>query len=128
VLGLTAGSPMLRRRIGYATQNRAIYADLTVTENLRYFAAVVGAPQSDVGRVMTAIGLASHANQVSGQMSTGELSRASLAVALLGSPELLVLDERTASLDPVLRSGLWDLFHEILALVLGAATLRRRTP
>jgi ABC-2 type transport system ATP-binding protein len=119
---------MLRRRIGYATQNPAIYADLTVTENLRYFAAVVGAPQSDVGRVITAIGLASHANQVSGQMSTGELSRASLAVALLGSPELLVLDEPTASLDPVLRSGLWDLFHEILALVLGAATLRRRTP
>ena len=113
VLGMPAGSPMLRRRIGYATQNPAIYADLTVSENLRYFAAVVGAPLSDVDRVITATGLTSHANQVSGQMSTGELSRASLAVALLGSPELLVLDEPTASLDPVLRSNLWDLFHDL---------------
>jgi ABC-2 type transport system ATP-binding protein len=113
VLGLRAGSPMLRRRIGYATQTAAIYADLTVAENLRYFAAVVGAPASDVGRVIIAAGLASHAHQVSAQLSTGELSRASLAVALLGSPELLVLDEPTASLDPVLRGNLWDLFYDL---------------
>jgi ABC-2 type transport system ATP-binding protein len=111
VLGHSAGSPALRRRIGYATQNPAIYADLTVTEALRYFAAVLRAPVSDVDRVIEEVGLTSHARKLVGSLSGGQHNRANLAVALLGKPELLVLDEPTVGLDPVLRDELWTLFR-----------------
>jgi ABC-2 type transport system ATP-binding protein len=111
VLGHPAGSPELRRRIGYATQNPAIYADLTVTEALRYFAAVLRAPASDVDRVIGEVGLTGHAGKLVGSLSGGQHNRANLAVALLGKPELLVLDEPTVGLDPVLRDELWDLFR-----------------
>lgn len=120
VLGHPAGSPALRRRIGYATQNPAIYADLTVTEALRYFAAVLRAPASDVDRVIGEVGLASHAHKLVGALSGGQHNRANLAVALLGKPELLVLDEPTVGLDPVLRDELWTLFR---GLADGGATL-----
>ena len=113
VLGHPAGSPELRRRIGYATQNPAIYADLTVTEALRYFAAVLRAPASDVDRVIAEVGLTDHATKLIGSLSGGQHSRANLAVALLGKPELLVLDEPTVGLDPVLRDELWALFRRL---------------
>ena len=111
VLGHPAGSPPLRREIGYATQNPAIYADLTVTEALRYFAAILRAPASDVDRVITAVDLGAEAGSLVGNLSGGQLSRANLAVALLGTPRLLVLDEPTVGLDPVLRDSLWALFR-----------------
>ncbi|MQA63090.1 MAG: ATP-binding cassette domain-containing protein [Actinophytocola sp.] len=113
VLGEPAGSAPLRRKIGYATQNPAIYADLMVTEALRYFASVLRAPASDVSRVIDEVGLSSHANAMVGQLSGGQHSRANLAVALLGTPELLVLDEPTVGLDPVLRDELWELFARL---------------
>ena len=115
VLGEPAGSKALRNRIGYATQNPAVYADLTITESLRYFAAVLGAPRGSVAEVIEQVGLTSHADVLVGQLSGGQRGRASLAVALLGSPELLVLDEPTVGLDPVLREHLWDLFHQLAA-------------
>jgi ABC-2 type transport system ATP-binding protein len=111
VLGQPAGSPPLRSRVGYVTQAPSVYADLTVRENLRYFAAVLGAPRSDVDRVVAEVGLASHADAVVGRLSGGQEARVSLAAALLGEPELLVLDEPTVGLDPVLRRDLWELFH-----------------
>lgn len=111
VLGLAAGSRRLRQRIGYSTQTPAVYADLTVVECLRYFAAVLRAPRSDVARVIGEVGLAAEAGKLIAELSGGQRSRASLAVALLGSPELLVLDEPTVGLDPVLRDELWALFH-----------------
>jgi len=120
VLGRPAGSPELRHRIGYATQNPAIYADLTVAEALRYFAAVLRAPASDVDRVIAEVGLTDHASKLIGSLSGGEHSRANLAVALLGKPELLVLDEPTVGLDPVLRDELWALFRRLAS---GGATL-----
>jgi ABC-2 type transport system ATP-binding protein len=115
VLGLPAGSPALRRRIGYSTQSPAVYGDLTVEENLRYFATVLGAPQDDVDRVLTAVVLEDRRRAPAGRLSGGQLSRASLAVALLGAPRLLVLDEPTVGLDPVLRDDLWTLFHRLAA-------------
>src|SRR4051812_26567209 len=113
VLGEPAGSPKLRRSIGYSTQNPAVYRDLTVRENLRYFAAVLGAPKDDAERVMEEVGLTEAGHQLGGTLSGGQLNRASLAVALLGSPELVVLDEPTVGLDPVLRQELWQLFRRL---------------
>ncbi|NKQ56572.1 ABC transporter ATP-binding protein [Amycolatopsis sp. K13G38] len=115
VLGRPAGSPELRRKIGYATQNPAIYADLTVAEALRYFAAILRAPKSDVDRVIAEVDLGAEAGSLVGNLSGGELSRANLAIALLGTPELLVLDEPTVGLDPVLRDSLWELFRTLAA-------------
>ena len=113
VLGLPAGSARLRRRIGYVTQAPAVYTDLTVAENLRYFASVVAAPAGDVDRVLAAVDLDQSAQVRVDQLSGGQRSRVGLATALLGRPELLVLDEPTVGLDPVLRRDLWATFHRL---------------
>ena len=113
VFGEEAGSKALRHRIGYLTQDPSVYDDLTVTENLRFFARVLGIGRDEVDRTIDAVDLRSHADQVVGRLSGGQRSRASLAVALLGRPDLLVLDEPTVGLDPVLRRDLWALFHRI---------------
>jgi ABC-2 type transport system ATP-binding protein len=111
--GEVAGGKALRSRIGYVTQAASVYDDLTVAENLKFFAQVLGVAGSEVEEAIDAVDLRSHADQVVGQLSGGQRSRASLAVALLGNPDLLVLDEPTVGLDPVLRRDLWNLFHDI---------------
>lgn len=113
VLGHTAGSPTLRHRVGYVTQDPSVYGDLTVRQNLSYFATILRADRSDIDRVIESTDLTGQAHQLVDSLSGGQLSRASLAVALLGSPELLVLDEPTVGLDPVLRLELWALFRRL---------------
>ncbi|MEP6667111.1 MAG: ABC transporter ATP-binding protein [Nocardioidaceae bacterium] len=113
VLGQPAGSTVLRRSVGYVTQAPSVYADLSVRENLRYFAAVLGAPAADVDRVVEEVGLTSHVDEVTSRLSGGQKARVSLAAALLGTPQVLVLDEPTVGLDPVLRRDLWALFHRL---------------
>lgn len=113
VFGLPAGSRPLRDRVGYVTQAVSVYKDLTVAENLHFFARVLGAGHDEVDRVVAAVDLGDHRDDVVGRLSGGQQSRASLAVALLDQPDLLVLDEPTVGLDPVLREDLWSLFHRL---------------
>ena len=120
VLGEPAGSAALRRRVGYVTQAPSVYTDLTVAENLRYLARVLSAPRGYVDRVLDLVDLADRAGTLTARLSGGQLSRVSLAAALLGHPELLVLDEPTVGLDPVLRAELWGLFARLAA---GGVTL-----
>ena len=113
VLGEPAGSDGLRTRVGYVTQAASVYDDLTVAENLSFFARVLGTDRASGAEAIEVVGLADHRNDVVGKLSGGQRSRVGLAVALLGSPDLLVLDEPTVGLDPVLRRDLWELFHRL---------------
>jgi len=94
VLGLPGGTAPLRSR-----------------ENLRFFASLVSAPKGDVQRVLDTVGLADCADRPVNTLSGGQLTRVSLSVALVGQPELLIMDEPTVGLDPVLRRDLWKVFH-----------------
>jgi ABC-2 type transport system ATP-binding protein len=120
VLDRAAGDTALRTEVGYASQGASVYADLTVVENVRYFAAAVRAAPDDVDRVLDAFDLTELTGRLTGSLSGGQRSRVSLAVALLGTPRLLVLDEPTVGLDPVLREELWHVFGQ---LALGGMTL-----
>ncbi|MGA5300648.1 ABC transporter ATP-binding protein [Nucisporomicrobium flavum] len=115
VLGEPAGSPALRRTVGYVTQSPSVYADLSVRENARYFASLYGLTAADADRAVADVGLAGAATQLVGNLSGGQSSRASLACAMIGRPRLLVLDEPTVGQDPVLRADLWAKFHALAA-------------
>lgn len=113
VFGRPAGHATLRRELGYMAQSSAIYDDLTVEQNLDYFRRVLGAPKTDAARVVDEVGLGSVRRNLAAQLSGGQRSRVSLGIALLGAPRLLVLDEPTVGLDPVLREELWGLFARL---------------
>jgi ABC-2 type transport system ATP-binding protein len=112
VLGHPAGAKPLRDKVGYLTQAPSVYSDLTVQENARYFASLYGEGAANADQAITDVGLADAKHQLVGNLSGGQRARASLACAILGHPELLVLDEPTVGQDPVLRNELWQRFHE----------------
>jgi ABC-2 type transport system ATP-binding protein len=113
VLGRPAGSPQLRHRVGYVTQDPTIYNDLRIIDNVRYFAALYGTDAQAADEAVAAVGLEDHRTALCGNLSGGQRTRVSLACALVSRPELLVLDEPTVGLDPVLRVDLWEQFHQL---------------
>ncbi len=113
VLDMVAGSPELRHQVGYMAQAPSIYSNLTVYENVRYFGQLLGLPKAEVQRVVDVVELGPQLKQEAATLSGGQLTRVNLAVALLGTPPVLVLDEPTVGLDPLLRKKLWDLFDKL---------------
>lgn len=117
VFGLPAGSAKLRDQLSYMTQETSVYGDLTVKQNLHYFATMFGKKRSEVkplvAEILDAVDMTSHAGQLVEKLSGGQKQRVSLAMALIGYPRLMVLDEPTVGLDPMLREQVWGLFHKL---------------
>lgn len=119
IYGLPAGSAQLRSRMSYMTQEVSVYPDLTVKENIRYFATMVGIARKEMDRtiddILKTVDMSQATHQLVSKLSGGQKQRVSLALALIGYPKIVVMDEPTVGLDPVLRERLWKLFHELAA-------------
>jgi len=113
VLGAPAGSPSLRRRVGYLTQAPSVYNDLSVREDLAYFARLHQVPPARIDELIEAVALGGFEERVVGRLSGGQRARVSLATALLGEPDILVLDEPTVGLDPQTRQTIWEHIHDL---------------
>ncbi len=106
-----------QRQIGYMPQNDAVYLDLTGFENLNFFGNLYGLKASDIKKksseVLEFVGLQNDAKKLAGQYSGGMKKRLSLAVSLLHDPAILLLDEPTVGIDPVLRQAIWQHFDKL---------------
>lgn len=117
LLGETMPKLSMLSRFGYMAQADALYGELTAKENLQFFASLYGLSgarrNERIQAVMAVVDLLPHLNKPVSAYSGGMKRRLSLAIALLHEPELLVLDEPTVGIDPVLRQSIWK---ELLAL------------
>jgi ABC-2 type transport system ATP-binding protein len=113
VLGTPAGTPDLRHDLGYVTQTPSVYEDITVAQNVRYFASLYGRGHRHPDDVIAEVGLERQAGQLVSSLSGGQRSRCSLACALVAEPTVLVLDEPTAGQDPLVREQLWTQFRQL---------------
>lgn len=124
VFGHAAGSKPLRSMLSYMTQEISVYDDITVSENLEYFATMLGMRHGEIKReirrLLKTVDLEPQKDQIVSKLSGGQKQRVSLAIALIGNPKLMVLDEPTVGLDPVLREDLWRLFRDLAS---GGTTL-----
>lgn len=111
VLGIPAGDKGLRSRVSYSTQDASIYRDLTCSENIDYFRVMQGHSSHSTNEILELVDLVKNRKQLAATLSGGERARLALATALVGKPEILILDEPTVGLDPLLRRDLWKLFH-----------------
>ncbi|MBZ4022064.1 multidrug ABC transporter ATP-binding protein [Rhodobacter sp. TJ_12] len=101
----------IKREIGYMTQRFSFYEDLTLEENLTFVAGVYGLPRRAVADTLEDLGLSSRKRQLAGSLSGGWKQRLALAACLMHSPQLLMLDEPTAGVDPKARREFWDEIH-----------------
>lgn len=113
VLEMRSGSKPLKTKVGYVTQALSVYSDLTVLENIRYFGALLNTDEAAVQSVLASVELSKYKNRMVSSLSGGQQARVSLAAALLGNPEILILDEPTVGVDPVLRQNIWNLFKDL---------------
>src|SRR3954469_22865024 len=107
----------IKQRIGYMTQRFSLYEDLSVEENLKFYAGIYGVPfgrrRAVVAGVLERVGLGGRRRQLAGTLSGGWKQRVALASATIHEPPLLFLDEPTAGVDPVSRREFWDQIHRI---------------
>lgn len=117
VMGMNAGAAKHRSRLSYMTQENSVYPDLTTLQNLQYFATMFGIKKKDmiaeIDGILEVVDMHEQADQLVGSLSGGQKQRVSLAVSLIGKPELMVLDEPTVGLDPVLRDEIWKMFRNL---------------
>jgi ABC-2 type transport system ATP-binding protein len=107
----------IKRQVGYMTQRFSFWEDLTIRENLRFVARMYGMPDAGekVEQALEQLGLAKRANQLAGALSGGWKQRLALAACLLHDPQLLLLDEPTAGVDPKARRDFWEELHTLAA-------------
>lgn len=105
----------IRRRVGYMTQGFSLYRDLTIRENLEFVARIYGleAPRAAARAALDRLGLSARADQLAGELSGGWKQRLALGACILPQPELLLLDEPTAGVDPKARRDFWDEIHRL---------------
>lgn len=116
-LDILTETAQIKRRVGYMTQKFSFWEDLSIRENLDFIARVYGMPdrRAAVDRALEELGLASRARQLAGSLSGGWKQRLALAACLLHEPELLLLDEPTAGVDPKARRDFWEQLHLLAA-------------
>jgi ABC-2 type transport system ATP-binding protein len=114
---IRSDSAQIKRRVGYMTQKFSYWDDLTIRENLDFVARMYGMPdrREAVDRTLTGLGLMERANQLTGTLSGGWKQRLALAACLLHDPELLLLDEPTAGVDPGARRDFWEELQRLSA-------------
>lgn len=110
--GHPAGSAPVRSLVGYTSQSLSVYTDISVENNLRYFARLYRQSEHSIPNLLDRLGLKSLAKRKVRTLSGGQAGRVSLECALVAEPRVLILDEPTVGLDPEARNELWNLFHE----------------